>query len=233
MDDTYQSLAQRISRQLALKEPEEHKRLLIAMAGPPGSGKSTIAHQIVKHFASMPSSPFIVAISVDGFHHSLATLRSLPNAAEALARRGAPWTFDGTAAANLVQQLRNGARRYSVTAPTFDHAVKDPVPDGLIVGPDVQVCLLEGNYLLSDEAPWDGIVPSVDDCWLVQVDPSLARSRVAKRHLMSGIEDTMESALKRADENDLLNGEYVIRHSEGRYDVLIESVEDGKSSMII
>ncbi|KPM37964.1 hypothetical protein AK830_g8576 [Neonectria ditissima] len=230
MDTTYQSLAQRILSQLALKQSQGHTRLLIAMAGPPGSGKSTIATQVSKLVASLPSSPSIVAISVDGFHHSLATLRSLPNAAEVLARRGAPWTFDGAAAADLVRQLRDAAGKYSVTAPTFDHAVKDPVPDGLVVGPEVQVCILEGNYLLSDEAPWDTIAPSVDDCWLVEVDSCLARSRVAERHLKSGIEDTMEKALKRADENDLLNGEYVITHSKGRYDVLIESVEDGTLS---
>ncbi|KAF7560279.1 hypothetical protein G7046_g3866 [Stylonectria norvegica] len=229
MDATYQSLAQRSLHKLALKEAEGHKRLLIAMAGPPGSGKSTIANQVVKQIASMPASPSIVAISVDGFHYPLAKLRSLPNAAEALARRGAPWTFDGAAAAALVEQLRDGAGKYPVTAPTFDHAVKDPVPDGLTVGPEVQICILEGNYLLSNEAPWDTIVSNVDDCWLVKVDPFLARSRVAARHLASGIEDTMENAFKRTDGNDLLNGEYVMEHSKDRYDVLIDSIEDERS----
>jgi pantothenate kinase len=179
----------------------------------------------------MPSGPSVVAVSVDGFHFSRATLRSLPNATEALARRGAPWTFDGAAAAKLVQRLRDGAGKYSVTAPTFDHAVKDPVPDGLTVGPHVQVCILEGNYLLSDEEPWDGIASIVDECWLIKVDTLLARSRVAERHLKSGIEDTMEKALKRANENDLVNGEYVMKHSEGRYDVLIESVEERNLSL--
>ncbi|KAH7013256.1 P-loop containing nucleoside triphosphate hydrolase protein [Ilyonectria destructans] len=216
MDATYHSLSQRIIRQFALKESEGQNRLLVALAGPPGSGKSTIAAQVVQQVASMPSGPSIVAVSVDGFHLSRATLRSLPNATEALARRGAPWTFDSAAAAKLVQRLRDGAGKYSVTAPTFDHAVKDPVPDDLMVGPHVQVCILEGNYLLSDEEPWGGIASIVDECWLIKVDTLLARSRVAERHLKSGIEDTMEKALKRANENDLVNGEYVIKHSEGR-----------------
>ncbi|KAF7544811.1 hypothetical protein G7Z17_g9656 [Cylindrodendrum hubeiense] len=218
MDATYHSLSQRIIRQFALKKSECQNRLLIALAGPPGSGKSTIADKVVQQVESMPSGPSIVAVSVDGFHLSRATLRSLPNAMEALARRGAPWTFDGAAAAKLVEQLRDGAGKYLVTAPTFDHAVKDPVPDGLRVGPHVQVCILEGNYLLSDEEPWDGIASLVDDCWLIEVDTSLARSRVAQRHLKSGIEDTMEKALKRTNENDLVNGDQASRPTPGPCD---------------
>lgn len=226
MEATYESLAQRVQQQWATQQSQGQKRLLIALAGPPGSGKTTIAKHVVERVATLPSAPSIVAISADGFHLSLATLRALPNAVEALARRGAPWTFDGAAAALLVHRLRDGASTRAVSAPTFDHAVKDPVTDGLTVGPDVEVCILEGNYLLSDEAPWNDVADTVDDRWLVKVDPILARRRVAVRHLQSGIEDTMQEALKRAEENDMVNGEYVMKHSEGRYDVLIESLEE-------
>lgn len=228
MDDTYQHLAQRVQSQWVAKKSQGQKRLIIALAGPPGSGKTTIARHIVEHVAALPSGPSIVAISADGFHLSLATLRALPNAAEAIARRGAPWTFDGAAIASLVRSLRSGAGQHAVTAPTFDHAVKDPVTDGLTVGPDVEVCILEGNYLLSDEAPWSEIAELVDDRWLVKVDLAVARDRVAIRHLKAGIEDTMEKALKRAEENDMVNGKYVMDHSQGRYDVTIDSIEQKK-----
>ncbi|KAJ9137578.1 Phosphoribulokinase uridine kinase family protein [Pleurostoma richardsiae] len=226
MDTTYQLLAQRLQREWIEKQSQGQKRLLIALAGPPGSGKTTIAQHVVDYVAALQSSPSIVAISADGFHLSLAALRALPNAAEAFARRGAPWTFDGAAVVDLVRNLRAGAGQNAVMAPTFDHAIKDPVTDGLTVGLDTEVCILEGNYLLSDEAPWNEIADIVDDRWLVKVDPMLARNRVAARHLRVGIEDSMEKALKRAEENDMVNGEYVMRHSHGRYDVLIESLEE-------
>lgn len=227
MDATYQNLARRVKSKWAEAQSQGQKRLLIALAGAPGSGKTTIAKQVVDQVAAMgPSGPNIVAISADGFHLPLAALRALPNSAEALSRRGAPWTFDGAAAAELVRRLRAGAGHQAVTAPTFDHAVKDPVTDRLTVGPDVDVCILEGNYLLSDEAPWDAIAGIVDDRWLVKVDPTLARDRVAARHLKAGIEVTMDKALKRAEDNDMVNGEYVMEHSHGRYDLLIESVEE-------
>lgn len=229
MDTTYNDLAARIQHKWHERKAADtsgQARLLIALAGPPGSGKTTVASHIVRKVAALPDSPSIVAISADGFHFPLATLRALPNAEEAIARRGAPWTFDGGAVAEMVHRLREGAGRHPVMAPTFDHAVKDPVTDGLTVAPNVEVCIIEGNYLLSDEAPWQSIADAVDERWLVEVDPGLARDRVALRHLKAGIETTIEAALARAENNDMVNGEYVVKHSRGRWDVLIRSVEE-------
>ncbi|KAL2278172.1 hypothetical protein FJTKL_14597 [Diaporthe vaccinii] len=231
MEPTYQLLVDRVIHKWSEKP---HDRILIALAGPPGSGKTTIAQEVAQRLASShpsaPDAPKTAVVSIDGFHLTLAALRALPNAEEALARRGAPWTFDAEAAVALVRELRTSgpSSRNSprdVVVPTFDHAVKDPVAGGLLVRADVQVCILEGNYLLSDEGPWADIANVVDDRWLVKVDPAVARARVAARHLAAGIEPTMEMALARTDYNDLPNGDYVMKRSEGRYDLLIESIE--------
>lgn len=235
MDQTYRSLADCI-----LSKWEEKKakvattngtrnatpRLIVAVAGPPGSGKTTIANKVVDIINSLPSkSPKTIVISADGFHLPLATLQKLPNASEALARRGAPWTFDGHAAVSLIRKLKTNARCQPVVAPTFDHAIKDPVSDGLVIEADVDICILEGNYLLCDEPPWDEIADLVDDKWFVHVEPGLACMRVASRHLAAGIESTMEGAVYRAKTNDLVNGEFISSKSKGRYDVMIESIE--------
>ncbi|KAJ4863529.1 hypothetical protein T069G_00059 [Trichoderma breve] len=149
MDQTYRSLADCI-----LSKWEEKKakaatangtknstpRLIVAVAGPPGSGKTTIANKVVDIINSLPSkSPKTIVVSADGFHLPLATLRKLPNASEALARRGAPWTFDGHAAVSLVRKLKTSTRAQPVLAPTFDHAIKDPVLDGLLIEEDVDI----------------------------------------------------------------------------------------------
>ncbi|KAK7702799.1 hypothetical protein SLS64_009409 [Diaporthe eres] len=233
MEPAYQLLVDRVLHKWS---ENPHHRILIALAGPPGSGKTTIAQEVAQRLASSrpaaSAAPKTAVVSIDGFHLTLAALQALPNAKEALARRGAPWTFDAEAAVALVRGLRTSGPSSSraspprdVVVPTFDHAVKDPVAGGLVVRADVQVCILEGNYLLSDEGPWADIADVVDDRWLVKVDPDVARARVAARHLAAGIEPTMEMALARTDYNDLPNGDYVMKRSEGRYDLLIESVE--------
>ena len=235
MESTYKKLAERIvdlykRKQDARSSPESAspgpERILIALAGPPGSGKTTIAANVVRMLTQGLNSPKTVAVSVDGFHLPLAALRELPNADEALARRGAPWTFDAKSAVEMVRELSTSAGSKAVAVPTFDHAVKDPVAGGLIVDPDVQVCVLEGNYLLCDEGPWSEIAGIVDESWLVKVDESLARERVAARHLAAGIEPTMELALARTDYNDIPNGRYIMKHSAERYDVLVESIQE-------
>ncbi|KAL2683422.1 hypothetical protein Neosp_007892 [[Neocosmospora] mangrovei] len=226
METTYQSLAERIQQQWTRKQLAEgdNARLLVALAGAPGSGKSTIAYHVAKIVSALPDGPSIIALSADGFHFPLSTLRSWPNATEALARRGAPWTFNGHGLVAMVNTLRR--RNETIVFPTFDHAVKDPVDDGVMVQPSIQVCILEGNYLLSDEAPWNDIAGLVDDRWYVHVEPGLAQKRVALRHIEAGIETALEKAFKRAEENDMVNGEYVESRSRGRYDMLIESVEE-------
>lgn len=226
MEDTYRALAERIRQKWAEQKALGQARLIIAVAGPPGSGKTTIANKVVEYASKASNGPSIASISADGFHLSRKTLQSLPNSQEAMARRGAPWTFDGVAAADLAVQLRTQAGRTAVSAPTFDHAIKDPVPNGAVVPPETEICIFEGNYLLSDEEPWRAIGDLADDRWLVRVDSGTARQRLATRHLRAGIEKNMEDAIKRAERNDMVNGEYVMRHSFGRYDILIDSAEE-------
>lgn len=234
MDATYQELATRVielwkSRSEAPPScsaaAAATERIIIGLAGSPGSGKSTLAYKVASLIQSLPSGPKVAVVSLDGFHLTRAELGALPNATEAFARRGAPWTFDAAAAAKLVQRLKTTFGSEDVLVPTFDHAIKDPVPGGLLVEKDAEVCIVEGNYVLSDQGAWASIAELLDERWL-DVNPAVVRSRVAKRHVASGIEPTMEQALARADYNDMPNGRLVIESSRGRYDQLIPSIEE-------
>jgi pantothenate kinase len=115
-------------------------------------------------------------------------------------------------------------RRAIIKAPSFDHALKDPVEDDIKIGAETSVIILEGNYLLLDIETWRDISELVDVKVFIDVDVDCARNRVARRHVAAGIEDSYQKALGRFDSNDALNGE-LIRNSLVRYDVRIESFD--------
>ena len=86
-------------------------------------------------------------------------------------------------------------------APTFDHAVKDPEPDAIAVLPSHKLVLIEGLYVCRSDWPSD----LLDERWLLDTDPTLARQRLIARHLASGIAQTTEEATERADGSDAAN----------------------------
>ncbi|KAF2729904.1 P-loop containing nucleoside triphosphate hydrolase protein [Polyplosphaeria fusca] len=198
-------------------------RLIVALAGSPGSGKTTAAGHVAARVNQLMGTPHsALVMSIDGFHLPRSTLDALPNREEAYARRGAHWTFDAAAAVAFI--LRSRARTL-LSAPTFDHAKKDPVADGLKIPAETSILILEGNYLLCDLAPWSEIAAFVDEKWFIMVDPELARRRVAARHVRACIEPDLDKALKRVDGNDALNGQWINEHRV-ECDVVVESVED-------
>ncbi|KAL6413059.1 hypothetical protein AUP68_02556 [Ilyonectria robusta] len=232
MDSVYTNLAERALDIYTTSKQDSLTRVIIAFSGPPGSGKSTIAAEVVQRINTQTGRPTAAVIPMDGFHYSRAHLDTLPNRGEAYARRGAHWTFDSDGVLKLVKALhvsRNGPT-HIITAPSFDHKSKDPVADALRIEPETQIVIIEGNWLLLDRAPWKQIPDYVDDTWFVDVEPSLARHRVAARHIEAGIETNWEEAIARANKNDLLNGEEV-RRNLITPNVIVQSVDDKALSL--
>jgi len=64
-----------------------------------------------------------ILIGEDGFHYYRAELDTFPDPVEALARRGAPHTFNGEKFVALVKLLKVHPRD-ELRAPSFDHRVK-------------------------------------------------------------------------------------------------------------
>ena len=198
MEDAVELLADRCLDALAKAPPG--KRLLFGLAGCPGSGKSTLARKLAEwqqHVAVLP---------MDGFHLSRAQLDALPNAAEAHARRGAPWTFDAEAFVGTVRTLSSSAA--TVLAPSFDHSVGDPVPNAISILPTHRVVIVEGNYLLLDTPPWRELRELLTEVWFVDVSPQTALRRIIHRHqAVWGMSEAEATA--RATSNDLPNAELV------------------------
>ena len=164
---------------------------------------------------------------MDGYHLSRAQLSALPDPITAHARRGAAFTFDSSAFLTLVRKLRKPLLPESKTlyAPSFDHAVKDPVQDDIIIPPTARVVIFEGNYLSLNQGPWKEAAELMDDLWFVEVDFETARRRLVDRHVKAGIAQDEKDAQKRVTENDLVNSKEIV---DGRLDVqeVVVSRED-------
>ena len=214
------------------------------MAGIPGSGKTTFVHSVVhglnaKHFeehkkkwpnaAEGDSSCPDVAyhIPMDGFHLTRKQLDELPNPKEAHYRRGAAFTFDPHKYSELVRRLRKpiSAETTSVYAPSFDHAIKDPVEMDIAIPPEARIVIFEGNYVALDQGEWRDTAKEMDELWFVEVSTETAIERVVKRHIATGLSPNVEHARKRVLESDMRNGRDILAHRLPVQET-IQSVED-------
>jgi pantothenate kinase len=166
---------------------------------------------------------------MDGYHLSRSQLDAMPDPANAHARRGAAFTFDAASFLALVKELRRPIcpETQACYAPSFDHAVKDPVEDDIAIAASVRIVIFEGNYCSLNHGPWKEAAELMDELWFVDVGFDTARKRLIHRHVKAGIAKDEIEAGKRADENDLVNGREIV---ENRLDVheIVTSKEDAE-----
>jgi len=215
------------------------QRLIIGIAGIPGSGKTTLAALLTKRLneryieeepgVALGAHDHAVAafIPMDGYHLTRAQLSAMPDPTTAHARRGAAFTFDAPAFLALVKELRKpiAPETGTIYAPSFDHAVKDPVENDIGVSRTARICVLEGLYLALDEDGWREASALMDEVWFVEVDEAEARRRLVWRHVKSGIAKDEEEAGERADQNDLVNGKEIMQ-KRVKVDEVVKSVQD-------
>lgn len=183
---------------LALSEP----RILIAVAGPPGGGKSTFAADLCAALddAGRPSA----VVPMDGFHLD----NRLLEAKGLLVRKGAPQTFDGDGFLHLVERIAAGEH---VHYPLFDRDKDASIAGAAELTPDVSHVIFEGNYLLCDVDPWDRLLSRWS--FSIRIDPGV--EIVAQRLLSRWIDQGMPEAAarKRRDENDMPNAHFIAQNS--------------------
>jgi pantothenate kinase len=153
------------------KRAGKAKRLVVAIAGPPGAGKSTLAATLRD---LLPEGSAEV-VPMDGFHFDDIIL----NRRGLRARKGAPETFDFAGFETLLKRIRAGEP--DIAIPVFDRNMELSRAAAEIVGADTRFILVEGNYLLLDEEPWTRLAPLFDFSIFVDVPRNELERRLRRR----------------------------------------------------
>jgi pantothenate kinase len=175
-------------------------RRVVALAGPPASGKSTTAESIVAGLRAAGRTAEVVPM--DGFHLDNADL----DAAGLRTRKGAPETFDAEGLLDLVRRAKAGG---AVAYPTFDRARDAVMPDGGRLEDATEIALFEGNYLLLDEDPWRDLHALWDATVFLDVAEGVLEARLLERWRLFD----PDNAEARAQGNDLPNARRVMAGS--------------------
>ena len=181
------------------------RRVMIAIAGAPGSGKSTIAEHVVD-VLNAGEGVSAALFPMDGFHYDDAVL-------EEMKRRpfkGAIDTFDAHGLRHMLERLKANEDD-KVAVPVFDRAIEIARAGGRLIPQSVDIIVCEGNYLLASQSPWDRLKQIFDLTVFVDVDEDDLRARLRDRWRSFGLGD--DEINRKVEENDLPNGRFIISAS--------------------
>ena len=180
-------------------------RNVVALAGAPGSGKSTSADRLAALLnETVPGSAAV--LPMDGYHFDDGVLI----ARGIRARKGAPDTFDVGGLAHMIARLKRNEED-EVAVPVFDRGLEIARAGARMIPRTVRHLIVEGNHLLLDMPPWTSLHTLFDMTVMAVVSEDILRQRLTERWIGYGL--TPPEILEKVEVNDLPNGRIVMTRS--------------------
>ena len=182
------------------------RRFILGIAGPPASGKSTLAAALRDAPNAAPAAgegTGIAAIAaLDGFHYDDWVLHARGHRL----RKGAPFTFDIEGFESMLERLAAPSHE-AVAVPVFDRDLEISRAAAAVVERHHRVVITEGNYLLLDDERWRDARARIDFTVFLDVAPDELQRRLMHRWLDQGYGPA--EAREKTEANDLVNARLV------------------------
>ena len=164
----------------------KRRRVIALLAGPPASGKSTLAAFLQVLSNQDGTVRPIQSVGIDGFHYHADYIRThtvmrdgKPVPMQDV--KGCPESFDIDRLYGAVSALRDR----DVSWPIYDRRVHDVVEDTVTVSGGV--VLIEGNWLLLNEGKWAALRALADFTVMMRANGELLKQRLIERKIMGGL----------------------------------------------
>eukprot|EP01133_Synstelium_polycarpum_P018054 gene18054-21558_t len=118
-------------------------------------------------------------------------------------RKGSPPTFDCSGFEHMLRRLKQAYRVEDVIIPVFDRDLDLARSGAGVVDRSHQVLIVEGNYLLLKDEPWNRLSALFNCTVYLQVDNHILKERLIQRWLTYGYDES--GARNRALSNDIPN----------------------------
>ncbi len=211
-------------KNLTKLQKEKKERLIVFLAAPPGTGKSTVS-LLLEHLSKNDDRVTdIQSIGLDGFHYKKEYIEQHTvniNGVETPMKKvkGCAETFD---IENLTKKL-SAIKKENILWPIYDRTLHDVVEDKIEVTKDI--VLIEGNWLLLKEGNWEELKNFSDYSIFIEADKEMLKERLINRKISGGL--TKDEAIEFYERSDSKN---VIRVLEKRHkpDLLLNLHTTGK-----
>lgn len=188
-------------------------RQVIAIAGPPGSGKSALSAILAAILRKLWSDPVIV-VGQDGWHYTNAYLDShvvhiQGETVRLRSIKGAPETFDAQGLGDFLTCFQ--ASMQALKYPVYTRTAHDPIQEFGAVPAGPCLLILEGNYLLLDQPGWRSLHPLYQLKGFLSAPNAVLVEALWQRHRRGGKpEDWIAQHIQTVDQPNI---DLVMRHS--------------------